>query len=111
MTVHIPNGAPVSMILLITILFTGCATKNAPRIFHSDNVPHKAHQLAEVKALLSRAQILSRPWVYKTVSSAGVADQDIQDGSVGMGSVYCCGGEGTAEVQLPAIFIFRQSTT
>lgn len=29
MTVHTPNGATVSMILLVTLLFTGCATKNA----------------------------------------------------------------------------------
>ena len=29
LTVHTPNGATVSMILLVTLLFTGCATKNA----------------------------------------------------------------------------------
>jgi len=104
MTMHVPNGATASMILLVTLLFTGCGTKNAIRLYHSDDIPHKSHQLAEVMALGSRADILSRPVYYQAALSAGLADRDIRDGSIGIGRVYCCGGEGTPEMKLAASF-------
>jgi len=104
MTVHTPNGATVSMILLVTLLFTGCATKNAIRLYHSDDVPHKSHQLVEVFGSLSREMIVSRPRIYQAVLSAGHADHDIRDGILGIGRVYCWGGEGTPEEKLPGIF-------
>jgi len=39
--------------------------------------------------LASRAQIVSAPVLYQTFLSVGLSDQDIRDGSLGMGRVYC----------------------
>ncbi len=102
MSAHAPNVPGVFAIITLTLLFTGCATSH-PRIYHSDTT-HKSHQVSEVMNLASREQIVAEPKIYQVLLSAGIADQDIRNGSLGVGRVYCCGGKGTVETDEPAVF-------
>lgn len=96
MSIYPPTTASVFVVSTLILLVTGCMTGGSPRIYHS-GTPHKSHQVAEVIVLASRDQIVAGPKIYQSVLAAGLSDQDIQNGSFGVGRVFCCGGEGTEE--------------
>ena len=100
MRVHVPNASNVFSILTVTLLLSGCAT--APPRIYSSGPPPKSHQVADVTHLASREEVVSLPITYKAILAAGVSDQDIQNGSVIVGRVFCCGGMGTVETNEPA---------
>ncbi|MGH7180960.1 MAG: hypothetical protein ACREJN_03165 [Nitrospiraceae bacterium] len=56
-----------------------------------------SHEVAEVSYLASREEIVAQTKFYQALQSAGISPQDIQNGSVGIGRVYCCGGPNTVE--------------
>ncbi len=56
-----------------------------------------AHRLVEVVYLTDRAFITEgagQRWIYDALIAQGVEDSDIQDGSVALGRIYCCKGDG-----------------
>ena len=95
MSTHTPKASSVFAVATIILLATGCATDH-PRVYYSE-VSYKSHQVAEVRHLGSREEIVAVPTLYKGLLSAGLSDQDIQNGSVVIGRIYCCGGKGTVE--------------
>jgi len=105
MTVHAPKATNVFAITTLILLVTGCAT--GQRIY-STGSPHKSHQVTEITHLASREEVVSLPTTYKAILAAGVSDQDIQNGSVIVGRLFCCGGKGTVETDDPA-FVYVPS--
>jgi hypothetical protein len=99
MRMHVPNTSNVFLILTVSLLLSGCGT--ASNWITSSGPPHKAHQVTEVTHLASRKEVVSSPRIYKAILAAGVSDQDIQNGSVIVGRVFCCGG--AIENDLPAV--------
>lgn len=102
MSVNAPKASRVFAVTTLTLSLTGCATGHLP-IYYADASP-KSHQVAEVRYLASREEIVAVPKLYQALQSAGIADQDIQNGSVGIGRVYCCGGKGTVETENQVFF-------
>jgi hypothetical protein len=103
MSVYAPKASSVLAVTTLILLLSGCATGGSPRIYYS-GTPHKSHQVAEVIKLASREEIVAGPKVYQSVLAAGLSDQDIQNGSFGVGRVFCCGGKGTVETEERAYF-------
>src|SRR5262245_31018803 len=85
-------------ILLVTLtglpVLTSCASHST---FHAHGVPPRSLRMAEVVYLAPRSEILREPEpgrtsLYRNLLAAGIKDSEIQDGSVAIGRVYCCGG-------------------
>ena len=93
-----PHRLAVVVVLAVSVLpiLTSCATYST---LHAAAVPPHSLRLAEVVYLVLRREIMREPsetWrdlVYKNLLASGVKDSDIEDGSVAMGRVYCCGGK------------------
>jgi hypothetical protein len=50
--------------------------------------------LAEVVYLVPRSELVQQsPSGYKSLIASGVKDEEIRDGTVAFGRVYCCGGK------------------
>lgn len=78
-----------SLALLLLFLVTACS---APLLrIQSDDVPAGSLRVAQITAVAKREDILKLE-AYTDIIAAGVADSDLEDGSVAMARIYCCGG-------------------
>ena len=81
--------------LLITIYFlTGCATSGPPLL--ASHTPPGSLYLAEVignpQGQLKRSDIVNSGKAYQWILASNIEDDDITDGSIERGRIYCCGG-------------------
>jgi hypothetical protein len=81
--------------LALFILLSGCASKH--KIHGVLGGEPGAHKVTEVTDIASKDEILR--YVSDQLVSAGVDLNSIQDGSVVIGRIYCCGGAGTSETE------------
>jgi len=87
MTVRILSSVPL---LLAIILLPACSTP--PLRIQSGDVPAESLRVAQVVAIANREDIIQSKDEYKAIIAAGVADSDLQNGSVVVARIYCCGG-------------------
>lgn len=78
-----------ALALLALLLVSACSAP--PLRIQSDDVPAGSLRVAQVVAIGKREDILQSE-AYKAIIAAGVADSDLEDGSVVMARIYCCGG-------------------
>jgi len=98
----------LSLWVLIILPFTaGCAKRY--RIHHGSGIPAGYHQVTEIMELAAKEEIMGTPDVYKVIHEAGIKDEEILNGSIALGRVYCCGGEGTAETSNSTIIYIPPS--
>lgn len=90
----------VCLILGSALLLSACGG-SAPRIYSSGGLTN-SHEVAEVMFLASREEIVASGKVYEELRRAGIADNDIRNGSLALGRIFCCGGKGTVETEVPA---------
>jgi hypothetical protein len=80
--------------MVLPFLVTGCAT--GPPALMAAHTPPGALYLAEVtgvpEGMITRNNIVNDTRVYQWLLSSGIADEDIVDGSLERGRIYCCGG-------------------
>ncbi len=84
------------------LLFVASCAKTS-RIHSGSGIPVGYHQVTEVVYLASKEEIMQTPEAYGVLRSAGIADEEIRNGSIVFGRVFCCGGEGTAETESLAV--------
>ena len=75
--------------LFLGLFFAACSTP--PLRIQSDDVPSGSLRVAQVMAIAKRQEILGSD-TYREIIAAGIADADINDGSVVIARIYCCGG-------------------
>jgi hypothetical protein len=78
--------------LAAMIALTGCVSQPAITRYQSDYVPAGSLRLGQVMKIASRDFVLGTPEVHGFVSSSGIADSQIRDGSIVLARIYCCGG-------------------
>jgi hypothetical protein len=88
----------VLSILAVTMI--GCA--DTLQIYGTGLKESRVHQVTEVTYIASKEEVLSVKELTKALDSSGIHTGDIRNGSVVIGRVYCCGGEGTVETAVPA---------
>lgn len=83
---------PLSILLILLTMMTACATTHRlhPPVRAEDGV----HRLVEIVGLGTREDIVTRSDIYTRLRDSGIDDTVLQDGSVGVGRSYCCGGAG-----------------
>ena len=64
----------------------------SPNRIQSSFVPPGSQRLAQVIYLGQRELLKKEKWLYDILTACGVKDEDIRDGSVVLGRIYCCGG-------------------
>ena len=79
----------------------GCST--TPKIYGADLKEARVHQVTEIMAIASKEEITHLKFLYDPLVRSGISEADIQNGSVAVGRVYCCGGEGTVESAVNAV--------
>jgi hypothetical protein len=77
------------MALSIAILLFGCAT---PSRFHAASIPPDTLTLAQIRAFATRDEILGIPSLVETLELSGIQQNQIKDGTVADGRIFCCGG-------------------
>ncbi len=87
MTVRSFSSVPL---LLAIILLPACSTP--PLRIQSGDVPSGSLRVAQVVATAKREDIIQSKDEYKAIIATGVADSDLQNGSVVAARIYCCGG-------------------
>ena len=87
------------------LLFVASCAKTS-RIHSGSGIPVGYHQVTEVVYLASKEEIMQTPEAYDVLRLAGIANEDIRNGSIVFGRVFCCGGEGTAETESLAVVYF-----
>jgi hypothetical protein len=79
-------------------LLAGCASVSR---LHANGVPPGSLRLAQVAYIAPRAEILANKFAVQTLIDSGISEATIQDGSLVVGRVECCGGpneKGTAPI-------------
>jgi hypothetical protein len=76
-------------VLSCLLLLSACASP--PRI-QLDDLPEGSLRIAQVVAIAKREDILQSGETYRAVLAAGIADSDLESGSVVAARIYCCGG-------------------
>jgi hypothetical protein len=87
MSIRLRSSVPL---LLTIILLPACSTP--PLRIQSDDVPAGSLRVAQLVAIAKREDIVQSKDEYKAIIAAGVADSDLQNGSVVVARIYCCGG-------------------
>jgi hypothetical protein len=67
-------------------------THVAPLRVYPDDVPPDSLRLVQVIVVGTRSEILSAKEWYAALIDSGISDSEIQDGSMAVGRVWCCGG-------------------
>ena len=88
--------------MIVLVMLTACSSP--PLRIQSGDVPAASLRVAQVIAVANRQDIVNTE-AYKAIIAAGVADADIQDGSVVMMRIYCCGG---MSQELSSEFVHRK---
>ena len=102
-TVTLKNLIVSSVVLLMLVPYlASCATSGGSRI-HAMFVPSGSQRLAQVVDSATREQILSWKEIVLSLEASGITKADIQDRSLAMGRVECCGGP---EETSTAIFFY-----
>ena len=76
---------------LVFLLVSGCAHQASLRVY-PDAVPFGSLRLVQVMVLGTRAHIVREKAWYDALLKSGIPDEEIKDGSLAVGRVYCCGG-------------------
>lgn len=76
--------------VLLPSLLAGCSLY-ASRL-HAESVPPGSLRLAQVAVLVPRTEILKSDFTVRSLQASGISESDIQDGSITVGRVECCGG-------------------
>jgi len=79
----------LSALLILISALTGCATTHR---IHGSDLEAGSLQLAQVGLLATRKEIIETPEVYRLLKAGDIKDSDIQDSSVALARVFCCGG-------------------
>jgi len=90
-------------------LIAGCSS--TPRIYGGSLKEARAHQVTEIMEIASKEQIIFNKPLYDPLIQADISESDIQNGTVAVGRVYCCGGEGTVEYQVTAVVYVPSNIT
>lgn len=70
--------------------FAGCASPVSR--LHAESVPPGSLRLAQVAHIVPRAEILANKFAVQSLRDSGISEVAIQDGSLVVGRVECCGG-------------------
>lgn len=81
----------ISLLLILQLNLVSCAAFDGSRI-HAMFVPSGSNRLAQVVDFATREQILSWEVIVLSLEASGITKADIQDKSLAMGRVECCGG-------------------
>ena len=76
-------------IVLATGWITACASRSR---LHAAHVPEGALRVVEVLELGLRRDLIKIPVVVETLELYGISREEIRDGTIGAGRVFCCGG-------------------
>jgi len=76
--------------VMVLPLLAGCSSY-ASRL-HAESVPPGSLRLAQVAVVVPRAEILTSDFAVRSLQASGISESDIQDGSITVGRVECCGG-------------------
>ena len=90
---HFPWG--LFLAVCFALLVTGCAHRASLRVY-PDDVPAGSLRLVQVTVVGTRSDIVDEKAWHEALLNSGIPDREIQDGSLAVGRIYCCGG--TAEV-------------
>lgn len=85
------------VLVFLLVLLTACAGTSR---LHRQNVPEGSLRLAEVVALATRNEIDENEYISHALRNANISDTEITDGSIGMGRVFCCGGQNELETAI-----------
>ncbi len=80
----------IGLIVLALPLLNACAATSR---LYPNEVPENSLRVVEVIGLATRLNIDNNRYMREPLAAAGFQDAEIQDGSVGAGRVYCCGGK------------------
>ena len=64
----------------------------APLRVYPDEVPADSLRLVQTMIVGTRADIVGVKEWHRALLDAGIRDEDIRDGSMGLGRIWCCGG-------------------
>jgi hypothetical protein len=78
-------------LVLSSLLLLSACSSPPPRI-QSDDLPEGSLRVAQIVAVAKREDILKLKETYTAILAAGIADSDLQSGSVVVARIYCCGG-------------------
>jgi len=82
---------------------SGCAT-TTQKIYGDDLSGPRVHQVTEITYVASKEEVLAEPGLVRALNTAGIGSSEIQNGSVAVGRVYCCGG--SIETYVNAVVYF-----
>jgi hypothetical protein len=80
-----------SAIAAITLAVAGCVHV-APLRVYPDEVPADSLRLVQAMLVGTRADIIGVKEWHQALLDAGIPDEDIRDGSMAVGRIWCCGG-------------------
>ena len=72
-------------------LLAGCSSSHVSRL-HAESVPPGSLRLAQVAYIVPRAEIVADKFSVQSLRDSGISEAEIQDGSLVVGRVECCGG-------------------
>lgn len=75
----------------LLMLMTGCVHV-APLRVYPDEVPADSLRLVQVMLIGTRADIVGVKEWHQALLDSGIRDEDIRDGSMAVGRIWCCGG-------------------
>ena len=89
---RLPQSSLVLAVVCVMLLplLAGCSSY-ASRL-HAESVPPGSLRLAQVAVVVPRAEILTSDFAVRSLQASGISESDIQDGSITVGRVECCGG-------------------
>jgi hypothetical protein len=77
---------------LLTMLSAACASGTVIDKYQSDYVPAGSLRLGQVIKIARGEEVLENKQLHNLVSASGVSDAEINEGSVVLARVFCCGG-------------------
>ena len=89
MGIPVHNSLLIYCVLFYFLLMAGCST---PLRIHSDVVPTGSMRLAQAMEIGKRADILQNKELYEAIIASGIKDSEVNDGSVVVARITCCGG-------------------
>lgn len=95
MPIALPSIRSICLLLLALVL-QACATGS--RLHPDPAAPDEAgaSRLVQLTEFATRAQILSLGEHYQRLLASGIPDEELVDGSLAIGRIYCCGGSNEA---------------
>lgn len=81
---------PSCWALLLCVLLVSCSAQ--PLRIQTSFVPPGSLRLAQIMAFGKRDDVVQSKAMLSSIIASGVTDADIQDGSIALARIYCCGG-------------------